>query len=254
MMKKLFFAVIMASNFSFGQITLQHSFPVSEQVFAFTKGNEMIYVSKLGNQLKMYNSNFVLTKTVNVPVPANYILSFSYNENSTYSISKHIFNTDDLYEFVIVVTNNSLRKLMIVNENGILIKDFHPFSNYGEEWEIFHDTTSNTNKIIVEKWNGGNYLEPINEVYSLPTSVLALNDTQIINELSAFPIPTKNNITIINPQNGSNTVQIFDDLGKLVLSKSFSFSENRIEINVEHFEKGIYFCKIGNLNSKFIKN
>lgn len=259
-MRKVFFSTaIIITSFAFGQITLEHTFPVNERVYAFAKGTEMIYVSQVGNQLKIYNSSFALTKVVNVPVPANYQLSFWYDsEEESYSISKHIFNTDDLFEFVVTASNNSgptsQRKLMVINENGALIKDFHPASTYGEEWELFHDSTTNTNKIIIETWNGGNSQTPFNEVYGLPSSALTLKEIQGNKSLSAFPIPTNKILNILNPQNSAKNVQIYDASGKLVASKSFGISDSKIEVNVESLPKGVYIYRVGDLSSKFIKN
>lgn len=251
-------ATFFATNLAFAQITLQHTFPINENTFAFAKGTEMMYVSRVGNQLKIYDSSFILIKTVNVSLPANYTLSFGHDEEDSYSISKHIFNTDDLFEFIVTASNNngptSQRKLLVVNENGTLIKDFHPTSNHGERWKIFHDSDSNTNKIIVESWSGGNYQMPFYEVYALPTSALTLKEIQTKNKLSAFPIPTNKTLNVMNPQNGYNKLQIFDVSGKLVVDKSFGNSDSKISVNVESLQKGLYIYKIGDLSSKFIKN
>lgn len=259
MKKILLSTAVLMTSLAFGQITLEHTFPVNERVFAFAKGTEMMYVSQVGNQLKIYNSVFALTNTVSVAVPPNYQLSFWYDsEEESYSISKHIFNTDDLFEFVVTASNNSgptsQRKLMVVNENGVIVKDFHPTSNYGEEWEVFHDATTNTNKILIETWSGGNSQTPFNEVYGLPTSALTLKEIKGNKNLSAFPIPTNKILNVINPQNGANKIQIFDTSGKMVINKSFGNSDNKIEIDVENLSKGVYIYKIGDLSSKFIKN
>ena len=42
--------------------------------------------------------------------------------------------------------------------------------------------------------------------------------------------------------------------GKLVLNKNISTSENKILLDVEKLPNGVYFYKIGNLTSKFIKH
>ena len=74
------------------------------------------------------------------------------------------------------------------------------------------------------------------------------------NKLSAFPIPTNKTLTIINPENGANTIEVFDTSGKLVINKSFGISEDKISIDVESLPKGSYIYKVGNLSSKFMKN
>ena len=263
-MRKFLFsaATILAANFAFGQINLIHTFPTTEEVVSFTKGTETFYVSEaVNNQLKIYNSNFVLAKTINVPLPANYNLSFYYDPyEDGFQISKHLFNTDDKFEFIVRGNyyNGSTQhiKVMIINEDGTLIKDFNTDANISSDSDIniFHDNISNSNKLLIQKYPNSNYDNFFFEVYSLPTSALTLKEIQSKNKLSAFPVPTNKILNIINPQNGANKLQIFDGSGKLVASKSFGSSENKISIDVENLPKGVYFYKIGDLSSKFIKN
>ena len=256
-------ATIFAANYAFGQITLQHSFAESEEVYAYTNANETFYIGETSdNKLKIYNANYVLQKTVNIPIPSNYSLMFSgYNyDGNPFSISKHVFNTDDKFEFMIGAeyynneTSTHHIKLILINEDGELIKDFHPndgVKKFAENYYVYHDSTTNTNKLIVHNWI--NNLDQ-NDVYSLPTSELSSREIQSKTKLSAFPIPTNKILNIINPKNGANKIEIFDTSGKLVLNKNFAGSENKISVDVENLPKGIYVYKIGDLSSKFIKN
>ncbi|SMC32170.1 T9SS type A sorting domain-containing protein [Chryseobacterium sp. YR221] len=122
------------------------------------------------------------------------------------------------------------------------------FGNYN----VFHDSVSNTNKIIIETWDNNN--NQIYDVYGLPTSVLSSKEIQNVTKLSAFPIPTSKILHISNPENGSNTVEIYDMTGSRMLTKNFGSSDTTISVDVENLPKGIYFYKIGALSSKFIKN
>ncbi len=262
-MKKLFFsAILLATNFAFGQITLEHSFPDTETVYAYTKGNEMFYVSETqDNKLKIYNADYSLRKTVNVPIPSGYILSFtaySDYDGNPFAISKHIFNTDDKYEFMVEIYNseNNWSKLLLIDEDGTLIKDFHPnqeTKKYGERYNVYNDSSANINKLIVYNWINNNYTNQA-DVYSLPTSELTSKEIQSHGKLSAFPVPTDKIINITNPDNGANVVEIYDASGKLVINKGFLKNETRISVNVENLPKGVYTYKIGNQTAKFIKN
>lgn len=260
-MKKLLFSVaVFATSFAFGQITLQHSFPDGEEVYAYTSGNEMFYVSKTpDNKLKIYNADYSLKKTINVPIPTGYEMYFyGYNyDGNPFSISKHIFNTDDNYEFMIEIYNsaNNWSKMLLVNENGSLIKDFHPnptAKRYGEKYEVYHDSLANINKLIVYNWI--NTSDNQTDVYSLPTSALTTKEIQSKGKLSAFPVPANKILNIVNPENGTNFVEIYDASGKMVANKSFLKSENKISVDVESLPKGVYTYKIGDLSSRFIKN
>lgn len=266
MKKLLFSAALVVANFAFGQLTLEHSF-TNERTLTYSTPAETYYVSKtVDNKLKIYNSNYTLYKTVNVPMPANYsVLSFA-SDNLDYIISKNIFNNDNNLEFLIAVynyNNNSNgyeTKLLLINEDGTLLKDFNPNAasiSYAESFQIFHDSVLNVNKLVVHNEtfinNNGNPV-PQTDVYALPTSVLTTKEIQAGTKLSAFPIPTNKILNIVNPGNGANKVQVYDTTGKLVVDKSFSTSENKISIDVENLPKGIYIYKVGELSSKFTKN
>ena len=86
------------------------------------------------------------------------------------------------------------------------------------------------------------------------TSPLNTEEIQSKSKLSAFPNPTNKILNIINPQNETNKIEIYDTSGKLILSKMFNSSDNKISVDVEHLPKGNYIYKIGDLSSKFIKN
>lgn len=261
-MKKLLFSAIalMATNFAFGQITLEHSF-FNESVYIYKTPTEMYLVSgTTDNKIKLYNIDYSLAKTVNVPVPTGYTMAPIVAEQA-FTMSKNIFNTDSKYEFLVDVYSETQLpriKLLLINEDGTLLKDFHtnPDIMHSERFEVFHNDATNTNKLII-----GNNTQLINnnyiyhtEIYSLPTSSLTTKEIQTGSKLSAFPIPTNKILNIANPGNGANKIEVFDVTGKLVANKSFSTSENKISIDVENLPKGIYIYKIGNLSSKFTKN
>lgn len=261
MKKTLLSIAIIAANFVFGQINLEHSFATNENVTAYSK-DETIYVSfvETDNKLNIYNADYSLRKSVNIPMPANYNHIYA-NAEGDFSVSKHLFNTDDKYEFLVTISytdvnNKYFYKLLLINEDGQLLKDFHPNAgtiNYRGYSQIFHDVSNNKNKFIVNNVNLANFQDQI-DVYSLPTSQLTTKEIQAQNKLSAFPVPANKILNIINPENGSNRIEIFDTSGKLVLNRTFGTLENRISMDVENLPKGIYIFKIGNLSSKFIKN
>ncbi len=267
-MKKLLLSAvaIFAANFSFGQITLEHTFPEGERFNVYNVGSETLYYTSIANSnlIKIYNADLSLRKTVAVPLPENYNMLIEGNapHEGLYTMSKHIFNTDDKYEFLIEAsyyeqsTQMSYRKLLLINDEGSLIKDFHP--NAGQKnlsgiYQVFHDSVSGKNKFVI-----GNSapntptLESEYELYSLPTTELATKEVSY-SRLSAFPIPTSGVLNIMNPRNGANKVEIFDAAGKLVHNTSFNLNEGKITVDVERLPKGVYIYKVGDLSSKFIK-
>lgn len=140
--------------------------------------------------------------------------------------------------------------IRIYNEDGIVVKDFGDvYFAEGNDVFVYHDNTSNTNKLRLYKGTTNT-----TEIYNLSTTSLAAKEAQFKDKLSAFPIPTNKILHIINPENGANKIQIYDTSGKLVMNKSFSSNEDKIVIDVESLTKGIYIYKIGELSSKFITN
>lgn len=251
--------VFFATNFAFSQITLENTFPNNEEVSSYSKGNETYYFSTTSdNKIKIYKSDFSLFKTINTNLPNGYEINIFYNNIiDPYMISKHIFNSDDKLEIIVkaqLADNTTVhRKLLVINEDGELIKDFNPDLNksWGKLVDIFHDNVSNQNKMLVEQFVNN---IPFYEVYSLPSSILNIKELKEIEKLTAFPIPTNSILNVINPKNSSNTIEILDMTGKIILSRIITNSENKISINVESLPKGIYVYKIGDLSSKFIKN
>ena len=239
-MKKFLFSVaILATSFAFGQITLEHSFTGELQPY-INANQTFYYTTGSVNQVKIYNFDYSLRSQFNLP-------SQMYISYSKFTLTKNVFNNDDLFEIVVLGDNDSIK---IYNENGVLIKDFgtgYYFGDY-DSFQVFYNDQTNSNMLTIIKKNN------TTEVYNLGTNSLTTKEVQGKNKLSAFPIPTNKILNIVNPENGINTIEIFDTNGKLLLKKFFLSSENKISIDVENLPKGIYFYKIGDLSSKFIKN
>lgn len=261
-MKRFLFstAAIFIANFVFGQLTLEHSFPSNQDVKVFNDGEKIYYFvrnygpsnNEYRNTIHIYNSDYSLYRTITFPWDTTYNSGIGFVGD--YGISKHVFNTDDKFEFIVSTINNSTQqsKAFIMSEDGTIIKDLAGYGTTIYDIDIFHDSQNNINKMRLRKKDGTP--AGINEIYLLPTTVLTTKEIQRKNKLSAFPIPTNKILTIINPQNGENKIEVFDTSGKLVLNKIFTDSENKISVDVENLPKGIYIYKVGELSSKFIKN
>lgn len=107
------------------------------------------------------------------------------------------------------------------------------------------------------KWGGSEYLDNFTisgEKFGNICNNLSAKDIDVKNKLSAFPIPSKDIINILNPKNGAAKVEIFDMSGKLLIDQHFGQTENYIAVPIEKLFKGNYMYKIGNQSSKFIKD
>jgi len=104
----------------------------------------------------------------------------------------------------------------------------------------------NASKIFICSQNVAIYVRDLQQVLSLET--LSLN-----NELSIYPNPANEKLTISLPENSSKTEGIlYDNAGKELQRFLLKSGENTLNIN--HLESGIYFLEMNGKSTKFIKN
>ena len=248
-MKKNLFSLLLSTiitSYAFGQITLEKTYS-SENLQVYTNSTETFYYSVGRNlsTIKIYNADYTLKKQFTLASPVN-ISSYD-----NFILSKNIFNTDNLLEIVTTSGNYPNYSIKIYNEDGILVKDFGTGYQFEDEFDfhVYYDSNSNKNKLRLFKSSSNS-----TEIYNLSTNSLTTKEITDKNKLTAFPIPTNKNLNIINPNNGNNSLQVYDENGKIVINKLFTNSEKTISLDVEFLPKGIYIYKIGNINSKFLKN
>jgi ligand-binding sensor domain-containing protein len=104
----------------------------------------------------------------------------------------------------------------------------------------------NASKIFICSQNVAIYVRDLQQVLSL--EALASN-----NELSIYPNPAHEKLTVSLPENSSKTEGILlDNAGKELQRFLLNSDENTLDIN--HLESGIYFLEINGQSTKFIKN
>ena len=251
-------ATILITNFAFGQLTLEHSFPSNQGVRVYNDGTTIYYFvsiydsSEYRNTIHIYNSDYSLYRTITFPWDTSFDSGISFFGD--YGISKFVFNTNNNFEFIVHTYSNITQqtKYFIIDEDGIIIKDLSNYYVGSDYIDIFHDYLNNVNKIRLTRKDSS--IGGIAEIYLLPTTVLSTVDIQNENELSAFPIPANKILNVIKPKNGTNKIEVFDMSGKLMLNKIFENTENSISLDVEFLQKGIYIYKVGEFSAKFIKN
>ena len=248
-MKKNLFSLLLSTiitSYAFGQITLEKTYS-SENLQVYTNSTETFYYSVGQNlsTIKIYNADYTLKKQFTLASPVN-ISSYD-----NFILSKNIFNTDNLLEIVTTSGNYPNYSIKIYNEDGILVKDFGTGYQFEDEFDfhVYYDSNSNKNKLRLFKSSSNS-----TEIYNLSTNSLTTKEITDKNKLTAFPIPTNKILNIVNPNNGNNSLQVYDENGKIVINKLFTNSEKTISLDVEFLPKGIYIYKIGNINSKFLKN
>ncbi len=78
-----------------------------------------------------------------------------------------------------------------------------------------------------------------------PTSISEVN----LSNIALYPNPAK---TVLNIENATEDVQIFDITGRLLINVE-NKGTNLLQINVSNLSKGMYFVKVGNYTTKFVK-
>ena len=248
-MKKNLFSLLLSTiitSYAFGQITLEKTYS-SENLQVYTNSTETFYYSVGQNlsTIKIYNADYTLKKQFTLASPVD-ISSYD-----NFILSKNIFNTDNLLEIVTISGNYPNYSIKIYNEDGVLVKDFGTGYQFEDEFDfhVYYDTNSNKNKLRLFKSSSNS-----TEIYNLSTNSLTTKEITDKNKLTAFPIPTNKILNIVNPNNGNNSLQVYDENGKIVINKLFTNSEKTISLDVEFLPNGLYLYKIGNFSSKFLKN
>jgi hypothetical protein len=249
----IFFSV----SLTLSQINLEKKIE-NEELQVYTNSSETYYYSTGYDltKVKIYNSDFSL-KTEFTPQFPNGRTNFSispYEEN--FSLSKKIFNDDDLLEIVINFSGKEsfmggTRIIKIYNENGELVKDFGDNVDY-RYWEngfnIYHDNSSNENKLILF-----NMTTNSTEIYRLSTSSLATNEIIQNKSIKSYPNPVKEILYIENLIGNENNIIIYDSNSKEVFKQKIPEKLRNTAINVKSLKSGVYYYRIGNLTNKFIK-
>ena len=120
-----------------------------------------------------------------------------------------------------------------------------PIDNFGNGY--YGDVIKMYNMIIIS----GNYWVPQNAPLATKQNVF------VKNEIRTYPNPSINNCTIkfILQNNSDVALMLTDSLGKIVFSQNYNgltAGENSIDINLEKFNSGIYFCQISSGDNKVI--
>jgi len=98
-----------------------------------------------------------------------------------------------------------------------------------------------------ESGTNGNISQGVQQPYEIYT--VGIEETALDINLSVFPNPTKDNLTLqVQDFNNNLTYQLFDMQGKLLESKPIT--KNQLEINTNNFIAGTYFLTVTKKNKK----
>lgn len=197
-------------------------------------------------QINLYNEDYTIWKTINVPVPNGASLGFISH------ISHNRINADNLIEFAYRYSENNSGNTIffsqIANERGDII-----FTDTGATSIRIDEINGLVPKIITNRTIGTSF----SRVYSIDGATKTGLSTNLgmNNKYSVYPNPAT---TLLNIKGSNNSeidrVVIIDTQGKEVYNQIFVTDSN---INLDGIQNGIYtikvFSKDGSIyNNKFV--
>jgi hypothetical protein len=136
------------------------------------------------------------------------------------------------------------KNIFVSTEKGVYYSD-----NYGQNWNLLNDGLINVNTssivILEDTLYVGTYGNGIwkHDIKSIP---LSISESNIIDNLDFYPNPASKDINIVLSTYQNGEIQIFDLMGRKVLSKPFQKSEN---VDVSSMPNGTYIVSL-KLNDK----
>jgi hypothetical protein len=240
----LLFAIFISYYEINAQINLEHTFDGTPSAFFYTP-SQMMYVFRTDNNISFYNENYTFYKAVNIPTPSGYSIY------QIFGYSTILFNSDNLVEFYVTFNKDDYTDNIgkIFNDNGVIIKTFSS-SIIGSYWK----TMNNGYRLNVYRYITipDNY---VTEVYSLPGTIVSLNESAESNILiNPFPNPAVNEIFLPYKLDGTETADmlIFNSDGKLIDKFRIGDRFDKISLNTSSYLPGIYIYKYENKSNKFI--
>ena len=126
--------------------------------------------------------------------------------------------------------------------------------NTGETTQHLIVSSSNNYSVVVTDIHGCENSDTINVNVVVCSGINEMGETY---NISLYPNPAQNQITISSENIAINKLEIFDITGKLVFKPSLreaTATWQSQSVNIENLQKGVYFIKINNTETlKFIK-
>jgi len=256
-MKKIFISLglILLTISSYSQINLEHTFTAGSTLTSYntnSKGIMFYYITDtISNQIKIYNQDYSLYKTITIPRPAGYIMSITL-------LSEQLFNSNSSLEFIcgFYKFNSAgyVSKIKIYDENLTVLKDFGSYNYYAYPYVI---SKGSLNKLILYSLLPNSSSQYISEIFSLPGSIPNnVSELNLPNVKPAYPNPAKTIIALpyILEKEQTSLIRIYKLNGQLIEQKLIDSTFDKLLLNVESYQSGVYLYEYNGISNKFIVN
>jgi hypothetical protein len=239
----------------YGQITLQKTYNYSTTVVKLeTLGYKYYLMDVPANQVRIYNMDHSLFKTINCTVPNGYYLA------DVKYVSQNLFNTDSQIELVYtyykyVSTSSSYYYIYgakVITENGTVLQ---PIDN--AQYIYVNKTGETEYKLFAYCFDYSVFPEKVwTNIYSITgslVSALNISGSQPDNFLNAYPNPATDIIRVdyaLPDDIKSARLNILDSSGKTVKNFLVDGHSDHLALNVNDLSSGIYHYYIEYDNSR----
>ena len=251
------------------QITLENSYPATSssqlmQVVELVKsGYKYQTLDYTNKNLKLYNLNHSLFKSINLPTPAGFFLNSAI-------VSDSLFNTDNLVEvaYTYYGYNYTVTPLTYTTETKIIDENVSNIFTLpqGTSPSIYYTGSANGYKMIINVDSVNKTALKQTNVYSLvgglpihlqthagsnPTGLITTNNSELLT--SAAPNPSSNRTTIgyqFPKGESSGIIVIYNINGKELKQYVVDNTFNTLELDNSDLSSGTYFYQVSTSSGK----
>lgn len=226
------------------QITFEHTYNGYTGVADLVNSGCKYYVAdKQAGQLKLYNTNHTLWKSINLSIPAGF--EFSY----VYHVAEMLYSLDGTVGFVFTYYKTSpsiVYEARVINENGTVLltvanaTSAFPYQVCNEGAKLIATLTDYTSGITSSK------------VFSLPGDLYTDMDKNYSDFLPAYPNPASATVRIpyqLTDGLQDGIISLFDANGNEIRTYQIEKENNELIIGTGMLDPGIYFYSVQAGNS-----
>ena len=221
--------------YSKNTFALEHVFPsIVSRIHVDGYGEKYLFNNLNNSTIELYNSDFTSWKTIPINHPNLRLIN-------SYLFTSNKIDLDNELEFIVSVHDSTLNdsELMLMDESGTIIHSFidQDQVSLSEINGLVNELISYENKL----------LQPSFSIFKITNAPLSNEEVDYTNEfeLSAFPNPFKNRITLeLETETPITSIEIFNSVGTKISVNYISTATDRYQLDFNHLPDGVYFVNI----------